>query len=86
MKILEDYHAWHYLVLVLGLGAFIALLVVFSYSTPISIVISFLGSLFYVLWGIIHHALEKRLYKEIVLEYVLIGLSMFLLLALVKMY
>ena len=86
MKIFEDYHVWHYLVLVLGLVTFFSLLYIFSYSTPISLIISFFGSLFYVLWGIIHHALEKRVYKEIVLEYVLIGIFMFLLLTLVKLY
>jgi len=44
------------------------------------IVVVTVFSLFYPLWGIVHHALEGRLKRTVILEYVLISLFVFLLL------
>jgi len=86
MKNLEDYHIIAYIVLILGLGLFFALFLLFRHSTHALLLISFGGSLFYILWGIIHHAVEKRLHRDVVIEYIMIGIFMFLLLSSVIIY
>ena len=86
MKNLEDSHIIGYLVLVLGLGVFFILLSMFKNNSTVSLFISLGGSLFYVLWGIIHHAVERRLHKDIILEYIIIGIFMFLLLSTAIVY
>jgi hypothetical protein len=86
MRYLEENHIIDYFLLFFGLGVFLFLLYVFKYNTTLSLFISLGGSLFYMLWGIVHHALEKRLHREIVLEYILIGVFMFALLSVVIIY
>ncbi len=63
----------HYIVLVCilfgGLMMFLA-----TRGTPsLQAVAGIVTSLFYVAWGIIHHALEGDLHAKIVIEYMLIG-------------
>lgn len=43
------------------------------------LIVTAAAAVFYVLWGIVHHWMEKRLNLEIVLEYFLIGFFTFLL-------
>ncbi len=52
----------------------------FWFDPTAQIIISALGCIYYVVWGIIHHAVRNRLSKLIVLEYILVGTLIFLLL------
>ncbi|HSX39228.1 MAG TPA: hypothetical protein VLI92_01420 [Candidatus Saccharimonadales bacterium] len=74
----NEKHLTHYLILLLGLVVFIYLFVLFKYETRWQLVIAAFASGFYALWGIIHHAVEKRLDKWIALEYLLIAGFVFL--------
>lgn len=67
-------HLTHYVVLLTIM--FIGLIIVTSLGKDIwrqSIVIAVM-SLMFVLWGVIHHTIEKDLYWEVFLEYLLFGL------------
>lgn len=66
-------HIGHYisLILILGLG-FIALR--FSYpNRKLEVSVLVLTVIFYVTWGIVHHAINHSLNSKIVVEYILIG-------------
>ena len=76
----EEYHLLHYLILFLGLSVFLICFRFFVYQEDYQIVIAALGSMFYSIWGVLHHAYEGRLTKLVVLEYVLFGLLSFLIL------
>lgn len=76
----DNPHIVEYLILFSGLLLCFVFFILFRFNTTVQIIISFVGSVFYVLWGIIHHAIEERLSKFVVLEYALIGLFVFSLL------
>lgn len=76
----EEYHLLHYLILFLGLAVFLICFRFFVFQKTYQIVIAALGSMFYAVWGVTHHAYENRLTKLVVLEYVLFGLLSFLIL------
>jgi hypothetical protein len=59
---------------------FVISLVIFRYNRTAELFVGGFGALFYIAWGIIHHALEDRLSKEVVMEYVLFGTLAFLML------
>jgi hypothetical protein len=74
-------HILHYFVLLVilagGLGAY-------YYATPdtsLQFVIGIIIAVAYVIWGLIHHALQKDLHQKIVVEYILIGAIAVILLA-----
>jgi hypothetical protein len=73
-------HIIEYMVLVVALVGFICLLVLFRFNKSALLGVSGLGSVFYILWGIIHHALRGRLTRSIAYEYILFGVLVFLLL------
>jgi len=77
---IEDKDNLHYLVLLLGVSVLAFFFVFFKHNTPIQTLIALLGCIYYVLWGIMHHALKGRLLRIIVLEYTLVGSIIFLLL------
>lgn len=64
----------HYVVLVVLL--FLSLLLAYENKGNIGLQMIIAGAtaVFYVLWGIAHHAIAGTLHRKIVLEYVLIGL------------
>lgn len=72
-----------YIVLLVGLVVFFLLLILFRYEVFALKLVAMLGSLFYVVWGIIHHAASERLTLAILLEYVFISFMVFLLFYLV---
>ena len=45
----------------------------FSYDRTFQVAISIAVALSYVIWGIIHHMLEKDLYWEVVVEYLIVA-------------
>jgi len=73
-------HIIEYAVLSVGMVSFLFLLTTYRFDKGALLIISFLGSVFYILWGIIHHLLRKKLNRMIVYEYVLFGILVFLLL------
>lgn len=83
MKEYEDKHIIEYLILILGLGICLFTFYLFRYDPTIQLFTGFIGSLFYTLWGIVHHALEGRLNKSIFIEYLLVGIFIFSLLSIV---
>lgn len=71
---LKDNHLVHYFVLLVGFGVFLALFLLFRYDVLIRnlLIVSVCG--FYSLWGIIHHKLEGRLSKLVLIEYIALSL------------
>lgn len=71
----------HYIVLgiilCVGVGAFYFV----RSDSSLQFIVGVVTSLAYVLWGFIHHALQKDLHQKIVVEYVLIGAIAIVLLA-----
>ncbi len=76
----HEKHIVHYLVLFIGLVFFGFGFVYFKHNIETELFITAAASVFYVLWGIIHHAVENRLTRFIALEYVLFGSLIFFLL------
>lgn len=72
----------HYLILLIGL--MIGLMILFSFpQLKVQAVIGL--CVFYFLWGISHHLLEKDLHIKIVLEYLLVALiGAFILLSIIQ--
>ncbi len=77
---LKENHVVHYLLLVLGIFVISVLFIFFRYNRPAEILLSALLSIYYIIWGIIHHKIEGRLTQLISLEYILMGSFVFLLL------
>ena len=73
-------HAVEYLILFIAIFVFLVLFFIFRFDKNALVIISVSGSVFYVLWGIIHHVLRDRFTKSILWEYVLFGTLVFLLL------
>ena len=71
----------HYMVLIAilagGLGAFYYV----SPDSTLQLTVGVVTAVAYVLWGLIHHAMQKDLHKKIVVEYILVGLIAIILLA-----
>jgi hypothetical protein len=76
----EEKHLLHYLTLFVGLVLFVILFIWFKYNFTAQLIVAASGSIYYVLWGIIHHAIENRLTRAVALEYILLGTFVFLLL------
>ena len=70
------------LILFIGLSTAMYLFIFFKYDPLAQGLAAALGCIFYVSWGIIHHALQERITKEIIFEYVLVGIVAFLLILL----
>lgn len=76
----QDDHITHYMVLFVGLFVFVSLFVLFRYNGLLQFGVGVLGCVFYVAWGVLHHVLERRLTKLVLLEYVLFAFLVALLL------
>lgn len=77
---LKENHVVHYFLLVLGIFVISVLFIFFRYNKVAEILLSAALSLYYILWGIVHHKIEGRLTQLVSLEYILIGSFVFLLL------
>ena len=77
---MKNDHVLHYLILLLGLSVSAFFFVYFKFVPSSQLLALGIGSLYYCLWGIVHHALERRLTTLIALEYTLFGLLIFYLL------
>ena len=69
----NEKHLLSYFILLTGLFVFFVMFISLSKTRHDQITVAFSGCLFYVLWGIIHHAFEHRFKLAVLLEYVLIG-------------
>ena len=67
-------HLTHYVVLMTIMMLGIITFSVFGHSPLYRGLITVLVSLGYFAWGIVHHLLEKNLYPEVVIEYLLFAL------------
>jgi len=65
----NKYQKTHYLILILILGIGLVSFWFFHYQKMMQIWTVVLTGLAYVLWGVIHHYLEKTLHAKLVLEY-----------------
>ncbi len=67
-------HIIHFLVLlaILAIGTFM-----FFYENgnhPFQLAVAVMTTIAYVIWGMIHHAIQQDLHRKVVVEYVLIGM------------
>jgi len=79
MKEKTDTHLLEYSVLLIFMVLLVLLFYYFRYDHVVLIFLSGIASISYILWGIIHHALEGRLTKFVAMEYIAFGLLVFLL-------
>ncbi|MFZ5424748.1 MAG: hypothetical protein ACOZAO_03005 [Patescibacteria group bacterium] len=70
-------HLSHYILLVLGLVVTMLLFIYFKYNPAAQTIVAGVGALYYISWGLIHHGIEGRLDKAVLLEYVLFGIIVF---------
>jgi len=63
------------------LGGGVAAFFYVSPNSSLQLAVGIITSIAYVLWGFIHHWLQKDLHKRIVVEYILIGAIAIILLA-----
>lgn len=63
----------HYLALIAFLSIGLALFLIFNYNRQIQIGITLLMSLCYLVWGVVHHTIEKELHPKIILEYFVVA-------------
>ena len=73
-------HILEYLVLLTTALFFVVLLSVFKGEHTKQFIVVILFTLYYVMWGIIHHSRNQTLNIKIVLEYIFIGVLALLLL------
>lgn len=66
-------HLWQYLLLLTVSVFFILLFSILKGNRLGQFLITTLFVVFYLVWGIIHHFLEKTLNLKVVVEYILIG-------------
>lgn len=66
-------HVIHYGILVAILGIGVAAFYAVRPNTLLQLLAAITTAVSYVLWGIVHHAIEKDLHHRIVIEYMLIG-------------
>lgn len=63
----------HFLVLVAMLAVGILTFIYVRPNTTLQLLVGIVTASAYVLWGLIHHAIQKDLHQKIVVEYFLIG-------------
>jgi hypothetical protein len=70
-------HILAYFILIVGLGLIFGIYAFAHVNTTTRLLLGFSGVVFYMLWGIGHHLLEGRFHKEVLLEYLLVGIFVF---------
>ena len=63
----------HFLVLVAILASGIFTFIYVRPNTTLQLFVGIVTSIAYVIWGLIHHAVQKDLHRKIMVEYLLIG-------------
>ncbi len=72
-------HRVEYFILSVAIIVFMFFIYMFRFDKNALIMLTGVGSLSYILWGIIHHWLRGKLTRSVVYEYVLFGFLAFLL-------
>lgn len=75
-------HFFHYLILLLVFAAGLFGFGYFRFRPQMQLVVVGLTVLSYIAWGVIHHHFEDRLRREVIGEYFLIGVLVFVMFAL----
>lgn len=75
----KGYKIIEFTVLLLGATLFFVLFWVFRHDRITMIKLAGVAAVFYSMWGIFHHLVEDRLSLDIVLEYILISIFVFML-------
>ncbi len=73
-------HVFHFVVLLLILGIGIGMFFQAQGNRSFQLTIGVATSIAYILWGMIHHAIQRDLHRKVVIEYVLLGVIAVLLL------
>ncbi len=68
------HHIFHYIILVIILSTGISMYIYFRSYPVLQLIIGIATSLFYVLWGIVHHYVDNDLSLKIVVEYLSIAI------------
>ncbi len=63
----------HYIILLLILGLGTGAFLYVRPNVSLQLVIGIVTSIAYILWGIVHHIIQKNLHQKVVVEYLLIG-------------
>ena len=63
----------HFIVLIAILAVGVLTFIYVRPNTTLQLFVGILTAVAYVLWGFIHHAMQKDLHQKIVVEYLLIG-------------
>jgi len=63
----------NFFVLIAILAAGVLTFLVVRPNATLQLLVGIITAVAYVLWGIIHHAIQKDLHQKIVIEYLLIG-------------
>lgn len=63
----------HYVILLLILGVGVSAFMYVRPNVSLQLVIGIATSIAYILWGIVHHIIQKNLHQKVVVEYLLIG-------------
>ena len=63
----------HFIVLIAILAVGVLTFISVRPNTTLQLFVGILTAVAYVLWGFIHHAMQKDLHQKIVVEYLLIG-------------
>ncbi len=77
---MKDKEFLQYFYLFVGAAISAFFIFYFKYDKVIQLLSALLGCIYYVVWGIMHHASRERLNRLIILEYILFGSLIFLLL------
>ena len=72
-------HRVEYFILFIAILLFVSLIFMFRFDKNALINLTATGSLFYIFWGIIHHAIRGKLTRIVAYEYILFGILVFLL-------
>jgi hypothetical protein len=78
---MKHIHILHYIVLAIILGAGLGAFLYASPDTALQFIVGIVIAVSYVIWGLIHHAIEKDLHQKVVVEYILIAAIAIVLLA-----
>lgn len=76
----EEKHLMHYFILFAGFALFSVIFILFKYNPMYQVYAGVALTLYYITWGAVHHKLEGRLNRLVLLEYVFVGTLVFLLL------
>ena len=73
IKLFKGKHLIYYLSLITILFLGICLIIQSSYNRNTQLLVVLMTTLFYILWGIIHHLINHDLTSKIMVEYLLMG-------------